>query len=33
MKTNTDFKNDALGALRGNWGKAVLATCCTHSLR
>ena len=26
MKTNTDFKNDALGALRGNWGKAVLAT-------
>ena len=26
MKTNTDFKNDALDALRGNWGKAVLAT-------
>ena len=26
MKTNTDFKNDALGALRGNWGKAVVAT-------
>ncbi len=26
MKTNTDFKNDALEALRGNWGKAVLAT-------
>ena len=25
MKTNTDFKNDALEALRGNWGKAVLA--------
>ena len=26
MKTNTDFKNDALSALRGNWGKAVVAT-------
>ena len=26
MKTNTDFKNDALDALRGNWGKAVIAT-------
>jgi acetyl-CoA C-acetyltransferase len=26
MKTNTDFKNDALEALRGNWGKAVLTT-------
>ena len=26
MKTNTQFKNDALAALKGNWGKAVLAT-------
>ena len=26
MKTNQEFKNAALAALRGNWGKAVLAT-------
>ncbi len=26
MKTNTYFKDQALAALRGNWGKAVLAT-------
>ena len=26
MKQNTDYKNDALAALKGNWGKAVLAT-------
>ena len=26
MKTNQAFKNEALDALRGNWGKAVLAT-------
>ena len=26
MKTNTDYKNAALAALKGNWGKAVLAT-------
>ena len=26
MKKNTDYKNDALAALKGNWGKAVLAT-------
>ena len=26
MKRNTDYKNDALAALKGNWGKAVLAT-------
>lgn len=26
MKTNTFFKNEALDALRGNWGKAVIAT-------
>ena len=26
MKTNTQFKNEALAALKGNWGKAVLAT-------
>jgi uncharacterized membrane protein len=26
MKTNQAFKNEALAALRGNWGKAVLAT-------
>ena len=26
MKTNTQLKNEALAALRGNWGKAVLAT-------
>ena len=26
MKRNTDYKNAALAALRGNWGKAVLAT-------
>lgn len=26
MKRNTDYKNAALSALRGNWGKAVLAT-------
>lgn len=26
MKTNTEFKRAALDALRGNWGKAVLAT-------
>lgn len=26
MKTNQQFKNEALDALRGNWGKAVLAT-------
>ena len=26
MKTNQEFKNAALDALRGNWGKAVVAT-------
>ncbi len=26
MKTNQQFKNEALAALRGNWGKAVLLT-------
>ena len=26
MKSNTDYKNAALAALKGNWGKAVLAT-------
>ena len=26
MKTNSQLKNEALAALRGNWGKAVLAT-------
>ena len=26
MKRNTDYKNAALAALKGNWGKAVLAT-------
>lgn len=26
MKTNAQLKNEALAALRGNWGKAVLAT-------
>ena len=26
MKTNTDYKNAALAALKGNWAKAVLAT-------
>ena len=26
MKTNASFKNEALSALRGNWGKAVLLT-------
>ncbi len=26
MKTNSEFKNEALAALKGNWGKAVLAT-------
>lgn len=26
MKTNQEFKNEALAALRGNWGKAVVAT-------
>ena len=26
MKTNQEFKNAALDALRGNWGKAVIAT-------
>lgn len=26
MKTNQQFKNEALDALRGNWGKAVLIT-------
>ena len=26
MKTNTEFKNTALAALRGHWGKAVLAS-------
>lgn len=26
MKTNQQFKNEALAALRGNWGKAVLIT-------
>ena len=26
MKRNTDYKNEALAALKGNWGKAVLAT-------
>ena len=26
MKTNTTFKNEAIDALRGNWGKAVLLT-------
>ena len=26
MRTNQDFKNDALAALRGNWTKAVLLT-------
>ena len=26
MKTNSTFKNEALDALRGNWGKAVLIT-------
>ena len=26
MKTNQEFKNSALDALRGNWGKAVVAT-------
>ncbi|MBR4755661.1 MAG: DUF975 family protein [Bacteroidales bacterium] len=25
MKTNTEFKNEALAALKGNWGPAVLA--------
>ena len=25
MKRNTDYKNEALAALKGNWGKAVLA--------
>ena len=24
MKTNQDYKNAALAALKGNWGKAVL---------
>ena len=26
MKRNTDYKNEALAALKGNWWKAVLAT-------
>jgi len=26
MKSNTDYKNASLAALKGNWGKAVLAT-------
>ena len=26
MKTNSDYKNEALAALKGNWGQAVLAT-------
>lgn len=26
MKTNTDYKNEALAALKGNWSPAVLAT-------
>lgn len=26
MKTNTQFKNEALAALKGNWGRALLAT-------
>ena len=26
MKTNQQFKNEALDALHGNWGKAVLLT-------
>ena len=26
MKQNNDYKNEALAALKGNWGKAVLAT-------
>lgn len=26
MKTNQQFKNEALAALRGNWGKAILLT-------
>ncbi len=26
MKTNAQFKNEALAALRGNWGKAVVVT-------
>jgi len=26
MKTNTQFKNEALAALRGNWGRAVITT-------
>lgn len=26
MKSNTDYKNDALAALKGNWSPAVLAT-------
>ena len=26
MKTNQDFKNQALGALKGNWTKAALVS-------
>ena len=26
MRTNQDYKNAALAALKGNWAKAVLAT-------
>ena len=26
MKTNQQFKNEALDALQGNWGKAILLT-------
>ena len=26
MKTNTEYKNAALAALKGNWAKAVLAS-------
>ena len=26
MKSNTFFKDSALNALRGNWGKSILAT-------
>ena len=32
MKRNTDYKNAALAALKGNWGKAVLATVILFAL-
>ena len=32
MKTNTEYKNAALAALKGNWAKAVLATVVIYAI-